>query len=146
MLKNAKIRVWLETIISDLEGLFLNSDKHLTFAQQVTKFGTPVATVAVRRGSVKSVGQKLNHIVPIDISIVAREDADYEQTMEDLFNAIEGDAFPDFFESGDANTSPGYVDGYDWDVWPMASEGRITGKIVIMMIVNLVYSNISNRM
>lgn len=146
MLKNAKIRAWLETIITDLEGLFLNTDRNLTFAQQSTKIGTPVATVVVRRGSVRIEGQKLNHLVPIDISVVAREDADYEQTMEDLFNAIEDGAFPDFFEAGDANRSPGYVDGYDWDVWPMASEGRVTGKIVIMMIVNLVYSNISNRM
>ena len=146
MLKNAKIRVWLETIITNLDGLALNPDKHLTFAQQATKLGTPVATVVVRRGSVKPQGQKLDHIVPIDISIVAREDGDYEQTMDDLFKAIESDAFPDFKEDGDSNSSAGYVDGYDWDVWEMASEGKITGKIVILMIVNLKYSNISNRM
>ena len=145
MLKNAKIRAWLETIITNLDGLELNTERRLTFAQQVAKCGTPVATVTVLRGSAKSNGQQLIHTVPIDIFIVVREDEDYEQTMQDLFNGIEDNAFPDFVEAGDTNASPGIVDGYDWEIWPMASESQLSGKIIVRMIVKLTYSNISSR-
>lgn len=146
MLKNAKVRAWLEGIINGIDELNLNTDLELTFIQQAAKHGTPVATVSINRGSVAANGQHLVHQLPADILIVERVDGDYEQVMQDLFDAIEGEAFPNFVESGDANSSPGVVDRYEWEVYPQASEGKFAGKIIVRVTVFLKYSNISSRM
>lgn len=145
MLKISKIKSWLEDIITNLDGINLNTDPDLTFEDISTKVVLPAVTVIFNRGTILPTGQQLSHKGLIEIWLVAREDGDYEQNIEDIVEAIEGDAYPDVKLAGDSASSPSVVSGYEWEIFPMASEGEFTGKIIVRLQIKLDYYNLSNR-
>lgn len=144
MINLAKMRTWAETRLGTVSGLIVNTDKKLSFEDQITKEGAPIATVIVAEGNGDIEGNVFRHRPKIEIWLLERDDGDYEKLVRDTVAAFEGNAYPDFYESGDPSHAPATLKSYDWRIWGMFQDEQ-SGIIVIRLILTIFYKNISNR-
>ncbi len=144
MIKIGKQKEWIETVLGTVSGLNVNTNPNLDFETQVATLGTPVATPIIAEGQGNVEGNVLKHSVPIEIWIIERADGDYTGIVEDIVNALEGSAYPDFYESGDPSHAPGSLMRYNWRIWGMTKDVD-SGSIIIRMTITIDYINISER-
>jgi len=145
MIKLAKQRDWVETVLDTIEDLNVNKTKrHLTFESQVSQIGTPVVTVLLPKFKGDVEGDVFKHTVATDIWVVERKDGDYEALIDSIVNALEGSAYPDFYEAGDSSHFPATLMDYSGEVWEDSADTE-SGNIIIRITITVFYKNISVR-
>lgn len=145
MIKLAKMRAWAEARIDAVASLKKNTNLTLTVEGVISAYGTPTATAFIDSGGMRAEGDVLLPDIPLTINIIAQDDEDWEQVLEDLCNEIESNskAYPDFYESGDVSHSPATVISYKWNIYPPTAE--MSGIIIIVFIINFNYIAVANR-